>query len=164
MKFVIVDIDGVLVDLKERLPYFKDPNTDWEAYYKVKFNDQPISNVVELVKNLKHCHVPGFAKEYKVIFCTGRSERDRSYTEMWLRYQGLISFDFVLLMRPDGDERPDSMVKPQLLSEYFKKSGYSAWSKHPIQDVAFILEDRNSMVAKWRELGYTVLQPALGDF
>ena len=31
-------------------------------------------------------------------------------------------------------------------------------------DVAFILEDRDSMVKKWRDLGLTCLQVAYGDF
>lgn len=36
--------------------------------------------------------------------------------------------------------------------------------QHPDYRVAFILEDRNSMVKKWRELGFKCLQVADGDF
>ena len=32
------------------------------------------------------------------------------------------------------------------------------------EDVHFILEDRDSMVQKWRELGYTCLQVREGNF
>jgi hypothetical protein len=34
----------------------------------------------------------------------------------------------------------------------------------PLDEIAFVLEDRNSMVKKWRELGLTCLQVAEGDF
>lgn len=61
-----------------------------------------------------------------------------------------------ILYRNDGDTRHDTIVKPELLDEYL--------GQHPDYRVAFILEDRNSMVAKWRELGFKCLQVAEGDF
>ena len=57
-------------------------------------------------------------------------------------------------MRKDGDYRHDTEVKPELLA----KKGINP------TDVWFILEDRDSMVAKWRELGYRCLQVADGKF
>ena len=57
-------------------------------------------------------------------------------------------------MRKDRDWRHDTAVKPELLA----KSGINT------DNVAFILEDRDSMVTKWRELGYKCLQVADGNF
>lgn len=57
-------------------------------------------------------------------------------------------------MRKDGNYRHDTEVKPELLA----KKGINP------TDVWFILEDRDSMVAKWRELGYRCLQVADGKF
>ena len=58
---------------------------------------------------------------------------------------------YTLRMRKIGDHRPDTIIKPHLIES--------------IRDrVELILEDRNSMVAKYRELGYTCLQVAEGDF
>lgn len=51
-----------------------------------------------------------------------------------------------------GDTIPE--VKPELL----QKAGITP------DKVYFILEDRDSMVAKWRELGYRCLQVADGKF
>ena len=57
-------------------------------------------------------------------------------------------------MRKDVDFRHDTIVKPELL----EKEGIK------LEDIAFVLEDRNSMVAKWREMGLICLQVAEGDF
>lgn len=56
-----------------------------------------------------------------------------------------------LLMRKDNDWRHDTIVKPLMLD-------------FPVSEVLFVLEDRNSMVKRWRELGYTCLQVNDGDF
>ena len=61
-----------------------------------------------------------------------------------------------ILFRKDGDIRHDTIVKPEMLKAYMKES-------HKKQPFA-VFEDRNSMVAKWRELGYTCFQSADGDF
>lgn len=61
-----------------------------------------------------------------------------------------------ILFREDGDTRHDMVVKPELLEAYMKEN----YKKPPFA----VFEDRNSMVAKWRELGYTCFQPAEGNF
>jgi hypothetical protein len=63
-------------------------------------------------------------------------------------------YDTNLLMRPRGDRRDDPTVKPELLV---------ARGIVP-ENTAFILEDRNRMVKRWRELGFTCWQVAEGDF
>ena len=57
-------------------------------------------------------------------------------------------------MRKNNDHRHDSEVKPELLKEAGIK----------LDSIAFVLEDRNSMVKKWRELGLICLQVADGNF
>lgn len=61
-----------------------------------------------------------------------------------------------ILFRKGGDHRHDTVVKPELLEAYMKENH----KKHPYA----VFEDRDSMVAKWRELGYTCFQPAEGEF
>jgi len=58
------------------------------------------------------------------------------------------------LMRKNGDKRHDTKVKPELLLDV----GILP------ENTLFILEYRNSMVKKWRELGYRCLQVQDGDF
>lgn len=57
-------------------------------------------------------------------------------------------------MRPAGDYRPDQIVKRELYEAHIAGQ----------YDVLFCVDDRNSVVAMWRELGLTCLQCAEGDF
>lgn len=75
-------------------------------------------------------------------------------TREWIKNYIAIGWNYDLLMRKDGDWRHDTEVKPELLA----KAGITP------DDVYFILEDRDSMVAKWRELGYRCLQVNDGNF
>lgn len=57
-------------------------------------------------------------------------------------------------MRPEGDERKDSIVKQEIYEKYIKDR----------YNVRFVLDDRNQVVDMWREVGLKVLQVAPGDF
>ena len=156
-KIVLVDIDGTISKVGERLKHLKKEPPDWDSFYEDCFEDEPILPIVGLVRAIMHEHC-GDHSTYEVVFCTGRRESVREKTTIWLqRY-----FDFgyelsccdKLLMRKDGDFRHDTEVKPELLIE----SGIK------IEYVAFVIEDRNSMVKKWREMGFVCIQPVEGDF
>ena len=144
-KYVIVDIDGTIANNSHRVHFISDPNNqDWNAFNMASDQDLPIQDVIELVKVLKH--------EYDIIFCTGRGKMAFVKTLRWIEEH--LGFVAPLLMRADGDHRHDIKVKPELLVN----AGID------FDDIQFILEDRVSMVAHWRKLGLTVLQPAIGDF
>ena len=146
-KIVIVDIDGTISKVGDRLKYIQQVEPDWDKFYDACFEDEPIHEIIELVKTL--------ARNYKIIFCTGRRESVRGTTRKWLdRHLSIRYMDNRLLMRPNGDKRHDTRVKPEQL----KKAGIH------LDEIAFVLEDRNSMVGKWRSLGLKCLQVAEGDF
>ena len=48
---------------------------------------------------------------------------------------------------------PDEILKKKMLDKFVD-----------IDDVLFVVDDRNKVVDMWRDLGLTVLQPAPGDF
>lgn len=144
---VIVDIDGTISKVGERLKYLKQEPKDWGSFYNDCFDDEPIPEMIRLVDTL--CH------KYSLVFCTGRRSSVRDKTILWIqKYFPEYFYTQALLMRPNGDMRHDTEVKPELL----EVAGYTP------DNVAFILEDRTSMVKKWRELGFTCLQVAEGDF
>lgn len=148
-QIVIVDIDGTIAKVGDRIKYLQQSPKDWDAFYADSFQDEPIDKMVELVRTLASWG------NYRIVFCTGRRESCRRSTDNWLvKHLGVRVLGSELLMRPDKDHRHDTIVKPELL----KQEGIDS------QDVAFILEDRNVMVQKWRELGFTCLQVADGDF
>ena len=82
----------------------------------------------------------------------------KTLTHDWIRFYGdgwgIKDTDFELHMRNADDYRPDDEIK----EEFY----------HNIIDgrfiVDFVLDDRNQVVRKWRELGLTCLQVADGNF
>ena len=146
--FVIVDIDGTIAKIGDRLKYLQQEKKDWDSFYEHCDEDEPIEDIIKFVEGLERA---GF----KIFFCTGRrgSVSVREKTVRWIHSHVQLRH-FRVLMRPDGDHRHDTEVKPEMLL------------KHDLTPdrVLCILEDRDSMVAKWRELGYTCLQVADGKF
>lgn len=148
-KIVVVDIDGTIAKVGDRLKYLQQVPKNWDAFYEHCGEDEPIEDMRELVHDLDDAG-------YDIVYCTGRRDSEREKTTKWLIYKGFppsLSTNN-LLMRKSKDWRHDTEVKPELL----EKAGYS------IEDVFLILEDRDSMVAKWREIGYRCLQVTDGKF
>lgn len=145
---VICDIDGTISKPRERLKYLQQDPKDWDSFYADCFEDEPISKMVELVNNLF------LLFRYRIIFCTGRRECVRKQTESWIKKYFDAAWERAVLMRKDCDLRPDIIVKPELIRE----AGID------FNDIAFVPEDRNSMVAEYRRLGLICLQPFDGDF
>lgn len=105
--------------------------------------DEPVKEICDLVESL-------YFQGYAIIFCTGRRESCRDKTIQWIytHFRSSVSNHYELLMRPNGDHRHDIEVKPELL----KQAGID------LDDIAFVLEDIDLMVAKWRQLGLICLQ------
>jgi hypothetical protein len=58
-------------------------------------------------------------------------------------------------MRPEGDNRKDSIVKRELFDTHVRNKFY----------IDFVLDDRDQVVDMWRnDLGLTCLQVDWGDF
>lgn len=80
--------------------------------------------------------VETLAEKFEIVLCTGRRQSCDKATREWLKKNTRL---------------------PERLVEFIEKSG---------KDILpfAIFEDRNSMVAKWRSMGFTCLQVAEGDF
>jgi len=143
--FIIVDIDGTISEVGDRLECLKRTPKNWDEFYNRCGEDKPIKEMIELVNRM--------GSEYNIVFCTGRRESSREETVKWLN-KYLLFNDYRLLMRPDNDFRPDTVVKPEQIKD----------ADIEYNEILFILEDRNSVVKKWRELGVKCLQVAEGDF
>ena len=147
--YILVDIDGTLADCTERATKFLvDNNQDWDSFYGACGEDKPITTVISIVETL--------AKSYDIVMCTGRRESCNKDTREWLAKYAPRIANSPIIYRMDGDHRHDTIVKPEQLNDFMKSNNKSK----PFA----IFEDRNSMVEKWRELGYTCLQVADGDF
>lgn len=132
---LMVDLDGTLALLNGRNPY--DASTCE--------NDLVNGKILSLVQWYSDA---GF----NIILMSGRSEKYRPETERWLQ-KHYISYHH-LYMRPEGDNRRDSIVKMELFDKYVRNE----------YRIEFVLDDRDQVVRAWRSIGLTVLQVAEGDF
>lgn len=89
---------------------------------------------------------------YQIIYLSGREEKYRAPTEVFLRTHGCPPGP--LYMRPSGDSRRDWIVKGELFDANIR-------GKYRVD---FVLDDRNQVVQFWRSIGLTCLQVAAGDF
>tara|TARA_R100000664_G_C2750166_1_gene137473 strand:+ start:1118 stop:1561 length:444 start_codon:yes stop_codon:yes gene_type:complete len=139
---ILCDLDGTLSDYSERVHLYKEK--DYKSFNEAGINDKPIEKVCEIIRNLHSDAV-------EVIVMTARDESCRRNTALWL-YKNKIPFD-QLLMRPENDFSSDQDCKSKLFEIHFD-----------IEDIWFVLEDRNSVVDMWREKGLTCLQVSRSDF
>lgn len=150
-KAVLVDVDGTIAHMKDyRSPF------DWKSVGK----DDPDLNVMQIVNwirlgmyhdNSTVGHLFG-EPQARVILMSGRDEVCRQETFDWC-----VSWDFnydELFMRPEGDMRPDNIVKAELFDTHIRDH----------YDVVGVLDDRDQVVDMWRRMGLTCLQVAEGDF
>ncbi|MFD4242694.1 hypothetical protein ACFWP3_13995 [Streptomyces sp. NPDC058525] len=147
---VIVDIDGTVA--KHELS----DGTLLRGHreYTLVVWDLPNSPIIETVNALRDAG-------HQIIFCSGRPERDdggysvRAATRSWLgQHLGKWADDALLLMRGQGDMRPDHAVKHELFNAHIRD----------VYDVLLALDDRDRVVALWRSLGIVCLQVDEGNF
>lgn len=143
-KAVIVDLDGTLCDVEHRNHLVKKKPARWNEYFLACHLDPPKENVVEVVRCLTNCH--------DIHIFSGRGDVARDLTEAWLEKHE-IAYES-LTMRHEGDRTPDQILKRRWVTE----KGFTP------ENVLCILDDRQKVVNMWREMGFTCLQVAPGDF
>lgn len=145
-EIVIFDIDGTLADVEGRVHHIQGRKKNWRAFFEEMHADTPVDPVVSLYKKLwEHT-------DYEIYLLTGRPHRYYNMTMEWCRRHDIPVKK--LLMRPDGDPREDFVIKEDILHQ-IQAEGHT---------VAFVVEDRNSVVSMWRKNGILCLQCAEGDF
>ena len=97
----VIDVDGVVADVRHRLRFLRARPSDWEAFFNAADVDPPIDEGVALVRRL--------AQDHDVVWLTGRPERSRAITVRWLQDLDLPVDN--VRMRPDTDRRPARIFK-----------------------------------------------------
>src|SRR5690349_10124073 len=96
----IVDIGGTIADCSHRLHFIKGGTKDWEAFFAACVDDKAIDHMRGVVWSLDG--------DAPIVYVTGRPERTREATTDWLYANEFpLAADELLLMREDGDHRPD---------------------------------------------------------
>lgn len=130
----IFDMDGTLALMKNRSPF------EWS---KVSEDELNVAVGATLV---------GLAQDAKIIILSGRDEVCRAETEAWLK-QYHLPYE-TLLMRSEGDNRKDNIVKKELYENNIKDK----------YTVIGVFDDRDQVVSLWRSLGLTCFQVDYGNF
>lgn len=104
MAILLVDIDHTLSDAHWRDHMMG----DWERYHTASQHDEPIQEVIDIVRCLRSAGWACFG-------FTARPDRYRDLTTRWLRKHNL-QFDQIL-MRPDDSWRPTVQIKSELLAQ-----------------------------------------------
>ena len=144
-KAILVDLDGTLTNVDHRVNFVRMEPKNWQ-----EFNDRMIHDPInewcqELIRAMK-------AQNYEIIFVTGRGNDYRAETETWLLKHN-INYD-QLFMRSIGDFREDADVKEEIYLKSIKDNC----------QVLFVVDDRKSVVERWRKLKLICLQCDWGDF
>lgn len=132
----VVDIDGVLADVRHRLRHVRATPKDWDAFFAAA----PADTVLEQGRHT----VTRLAEVYDVVYLSGRPEHCRADTVAWLEKHHLPRGD--LLLRRGGDRRPARTMKVEVLRRLAGE-----------QPVAVLVDDDPLVLEAARQAGFDVL-------
>lgn len=143
-KLVVFDLDGTIALNGHRSHFVERPvgEKDWTSFFDACDKDAPNAPVITTLLAL-------FGAGCNVEIWSGRTDRVRAKTEKWLAENGLGHIR--LQMRKEHDHTPDHILKKQWLDES---------SMRPFM----VFDDRDSVVAMWRENDIACFQVAPGAF
>lgn len=143
----IFDLDGTVADPSHRLHYLEQKPVPWDLFLSEMDNDKPILPSILIIRSL-------IEAGHTVIFCTGRSDKYRRMTLDWI-YEFVYPYfkdTMHLYMRQEGDHRPDTQVKLELLHE-MRKNGLNPEA---------VFEDRKRLCEMWIDNGMQVYDCGMG--
>lgn len=101
MPWAVMDIDGVIADVRHRLHHVQSRPKDWDAFFAAAPDDAVLDDGLSRAREL--------AGDCALVYLTGRPERCRDDTDAWL-----VRHEFPpgeLIMRSDTDRRPARLFK-----------------------------------------------------
>ena len=99
--YAVLDIDGVLADVRHRLHHLDSRPKNWDAFFAAAPSDPLLVEGLEVALDL--------ASKNEIVYLTGRPERCRADTQAWLDKYGFPHGR--LIMRRNHDRRPARMTK-----------------------------------------------------
>ena len=129
----IVDLDGVVADVRHRLHHISGRRKDWDAFFAAAARDDLHPEGAAVVATL--------ATSHEIVFVTGRPDHLRAVTEAWLLEHGLDGHR--LVMRPAGDRRPAAVVKVELVR-----------SLAADRAIGVVVDDDDAVLAAMRRAGH----------
>lgn len=150
---VIFDLDGTLSDASHRQHLvdrtklgFAKP--DWRAFYAACGADKPMEHTISVALAL-------LCAGFELWVFSGRSDEVEAETHRWLTAHDIGGVFTTIRMRPSGNTTPDDVLKMQW---------YDAMSEKDRDRLMLVFDDRDRMVAAWRDRGVPCFQVAPGNF
>jgi len=134
---VVVDIDGVIADVRHRLHHLSGRRRDWTAFFASAPDDGVLPEGRSEIER-------ALAEGLSLVYLTGRPERCRSATVTWLDTHGFPPAP--LHMRSERDRRPAREFKVEALREI----------AHGVT-IARVIDDDDAVVAAMVDAGYPVI-------
>jgi phosphoglycolate phosphatase-like HAD superfamily hydrolase len=97
----VLDLDGVLADVRHRLHHLERQPKNWAAFFAAAARDPLLPEGAAVAAQL--------VADHEIVYLTGRPERCRPDTLDWLGRHGLPEGE--LIMRSNNDRRPAAQVK-----------------------------------------------------
>ncbi len=139
----VIDLDGVLADVRHRLRFVESRPKDWGAFFRAA----PADPVLEEGRRV----VEALAEVHEVVYLSGRPEYCRGDTLDWLARHHLPAAPVHL--RPWGDHRPARELKVATLRELARE-----------RDIAVLVDDDALVCEAARAAGFDVLPATwMGD-
>lgn len=152
-RWAIIDLDGSVSDCEWRQQIARDAKAATNHGDRARLWDLFHANCVGDPAHDAECElVRGWSRlGHGVVYLTGRTESHRAATIEWLRTNGMP--EAALFMRPVGTHAPTLDYKVRQV-KVIRETIMA-----PDDTIAFFLEDHDGLVAHWRRMGFTVLQP-----
>lgn len=131
-KIILCDIDGTIANNDHR-QHFLEGKKDWDGFFSELIKDEPIFPIINKV-------IEEHEAGKDIIFLTGRPERYRYSTLLWLKEY--FQFEFKLLMRMDNDQRNKLIVKTEIFKNHID-----------ISLVDYIIDNDQDLIDMWCERG-----------
>jgi hypothetical protein len=132
----VVDIDGVVADVRHRLHHVSERPKDWQAFFAAAPDDPVLEEGRDAVSQL--------AEVYDIVYLSGRPERCRGDTVTWFRRHHLPAGELVL--RSPGDLRPARITKLEAIERISQS-----------REVVVLVDDDPLVCEAVRQAGYDVL-------
>ena len=108
----VIDIDGVLADVRHRVHYLEPPRKDWGAFFRAAPKDPLLQVGYDTVQQL--------SEVFEIVYLSGRPEHCRRDTERWFARHGIP--DGELRLRPHRDMRPARLFKVEQLRHLSRRA------------------------------------------
>lgn len=135
--WAIVDIDGVIADVRHRLRFLEGATRDWDGFFAAAVEDVPLEPGRAQI-------VAALSEGCRLAYLTGRPERCRRSTQTWLRDHRFP--DGPLHMRGDHDRRPARIYKIDTLRGLAREAAIDR-----------VIDDDPAVVRAMREAGFRVI-------